>query len=133
MYVRSVTQDRRGPWFYLRGAAEVETDETLLRADEIDYNELTGYAEARGNVRFLSFERGEHLEADHVEYYLEEAKGKFYNVRGSVPPKIDPRPGILTTDAPFVFQGRWADRLRDRYILHDGFVTNCRIPRPWSR
>lgn len=131
MYVRSVTQDRRGPWFYLRGAAEVETDETLLRADEIDYNELTGYAEARGNVRFISYDRGERIEADHVEYYLEEARGKFYNIRGSVPPKVEPRPGILTTDAPFVFQGRWADRLRDRYILHDGFITNCRIPRPW--
>ena len=131
MYVRSVTQDRRGPWFYLRGAAEVETDELLVRADEIDYNETTGYAEARGNVRFLSFARGEMLEADHVEYYLEEGKGKFYNVRGSVPAKTEPRPGILTTDEPFKFQGRWADRIRDRYILHDGFVTNCRIPRPW--
>ncbi len=131
MYVRAVTQDRRGPWFYLRGSAEVETDETLLRADEIDYNELTGYAEARGHVRFLSFERGESMEADHVEYYLEESKGRFYNVRGTAPAKVDPRPGILTTNAPFVFQGRWADRLRNRYILHDGFVTNCRIPRPW--
>ena len=133
MYVRSVTQDRRGPWFYLRGAAEVETDEFLLRADEIDYNDTTGYAEARGRVRFLSFERGESLDADQAEYYLEEMKGRFYNVRGSVPPKIDPRPGILASNAPFVFQGRWADRLANRYILHNGFVTNCRIPRPWWR
>jgi LPS-assembly protein len=30
-----------------------------------------------------------------------------------------------------VFQGRWADRRGGRYILHDGFITNCRIPRPW--
>ena len=131
MYVRSVTQDRRGPWFYLRGAAEVETEEFLIRADEIDYNETTGYAEARGRVRFDSFERGETIEADQVQYYLEEARGKFFNVRGSVPSKVDPRPGILSTNAPFVFRGRWADRLHDRYILHDGFVTNCRIPRPW--
>jgi LPS-assembly protein len=131
MLVRSVTQEHRGPWFYLRGAAEVETDEFLLRADEIDYNETTGYAEARGKVRFLSFGRGESLEADHVEYYMDEDKGRFYNVRGSVPPKIDPRPGILSSNAPFVFQGRWADRIRDRYILHDGLITNCRIPKPW--
>lgn len=132
MYVRAVTQDRKGPWFYLAGAAEVETDEFLLRADEIDYNEVTGYAEARGRVKFVSFDRGEELEADHVEYYLEESRGKFFNVRGSVPPKdVEPRPGVLTTNAPFVFRGRWADRLGNRYILHDGFITNCRIPKPW--
>ncbi|MBM3796923.1 MAG: LPS assembly protein LptD [Acidobacteria bacterium] len=133
MLVRSVTQDRKAPWFYLRGAAEIEVDEFLLRADEIDYNEVTGYAEARGRVRFQSFARGETLEAEHAEYYVEEERGRFYTVRGTVPPKVEPRVGVLTTGSPFMFQGRWADRLRDRYILNDGFITNCRVPRPWWR
>jgi len=120
-----------GPWTYLRGGAIVETEETLLEADELDYNEDTGYAEGRGAVRFRSFTRGEKLEADRVEYFMKSEKGRFWNVRGSVKPKIDFRPGRLTSNAPFLFQARWAERDGARYILYDATVTDCRTPRPW--
>jgi len=40
---------------------------------------------------------------------------------------------VLFSENPFVFQGRWAERVKDRYILYDGFLTNCRLPRPvWT-
>jgi LPS-assembly protein len=111
----------------------VETSDFILRAEEIDYNQDTQYAEARGSVRFLSFERGEELEADRVEYFLKEHRGLFYRVRGSVPPKVDLRPGLLMTTSPFVFEGKWAERKGDRYVLHEGTITNCRTPRPlWT-
>jgi LPS-assembly protein len=103
----------------------------ILRADEIDYDENKHYAEARGNVIFDHRVGGEHLEADKVEYDLENETGKYYNVRGSSPAKIETRPGILTTNNPFSFQGKWAERVQDRYILHEGFVTNCKLPKPW--
>lgn len=103
----------------------------ILRADEIDYDEQKHYAEARGNVKFDHFAGGEHIEADKVEYDLENETGKYYNVRGSSPAKIESRPGILTTNNPFSFEGKWAERVKDRYILHDGFVTNCKLPKPW--
>ena len=109
----------------------VETSEMIIKADEIDYDEKKGYAEARGNVKFDHFAGGEHIEADKVEYNLADETGKYYNVRGSSPAKIESRPGILTTSNPFSFQGEWAERLQDRYILHDGFVTNCKLPKPW--
>jgi LPS-assembly protein len=111
----------------------VETSDFIIRADEIDHNDETGYTEARGNVRFESFARGETIEAQRVEYYLREQRGRFYHVRGSAPPKVDPRPGLLLSQAPFVFEGQWAERVGDRYILHDGYITNCRTPRPWWR
>lgn len=118
---------------HLRGAAVVETTDMLLKADEIDYDEKNGYAEARGNVKFDHFTGGEHIEADKVEYNLKEETGKYYNVRGYAPAKIETRPGILTSKSPFSFEGKWAERLQDRYILHEGFVTNCKLPKPWWR
>ena len=129
--IAAVTQESEGTIRKLRGAAEIETTDMLLRADEIDYDESTDYAEARGNVRFDHFQRGEHLEADRVEYFLSQQTGKFFEVKGSSPARLEARPGVLTTTSPFSFQGKWAERLQDRYILHDGFITNCKIPKPW--
>jgi LPS-assembly protein len=103
----------------------------ILKADEIDYDQNREYAEARGNVRFRRLTTGEELEASRVEYNLEEETGKFYDVRGSAPAKLEARPGVLTTTSPFSFQGRWAERIKDRYILYDGFITNCKLPSPW--
>ena len=126
-------QEMDGPVRKLRVAARLETAEMLLTADEIDYNELTGEAEARGNVNFENFDNGEKLAASRVEYNLKEETGRFYEVKGSAPTKVDYRPGLLMTNNPFVFQGRWAEKLKNRYVLYDGFVTNCRLPKPWWR
>ncbi|HBY64059.1 MAG TPA: hypothetical protein DEH78_29910 [Solibacterales bacterium] len=128
---KGVIQETKGQWRYLRGAAAIETTELLLEADEIDYNEVTGEAEARGNVRYRSYVGGERLNAARVEYNMKSETGKFYEVRGESPAKIDARPGILTTSSPFSFQGKWAERKESRYILYDGLITNCRLPKPW--
>lgn len=129
--IEAVIQESEAGFHRLRGRAVIETTEMIIRADEIDYDEKKGYAEARGNVKFDHFAGGEHIEADKVEYFLESQTGRYYNVRGSAPAKIESRPGILTTTNPFSFEGKWAERVKDRYILHDGFVTNCKLPKPW--
>ena len=129
--IGGVTQESQGGKYMLRGAAEIETIDMLLRADEIDYDQDEDYAEARGHVKFDYFTSGEHVEADRVEYHLDDRSGKFYEVKGSSPAKLEARPGVLTTTSPFSFEGRWAERLQDRYILHDGYITNCKLPRPW--
>ncbi len=131
IFVEAVTQNKEGPWHRLRGHARLETSEILLLADEMDYNEDTGYAEARGNAYLRRFETGEELWAEKVEYSVRELTGKFYNVRGSAPPRIESRPGVLTTTNPYYFEGRWAERLKEKYILHEGFITNCKLPNPW--
>jgi len=127
----AVTQAKDGPQYRLRGSARLETTEFLLLADEIDYNEDTGDAEARGSVHLKHFAQGEQLWADRVEYNVDQQSGRFYNVRGSAPVQIEARPGVLASSNPFYFQGRWAERLENRYVLHDGFITNCKMPRPW--
>ena len=48
-------------------------------------------------------------------------------------PTIISRPGLLTTNNPFYFEGKWGERRDGKYIIHEGFVTDCRIPKPWWR
>jgi LPS-assembly protein len=129
--VRAVNQEKLGSVYHLRGAAEVETTDMILKADEIDYDEASADAEARGNVRFEHFVRGEKLQASRAEYNVDDGTGKFYDVSGTSPAKIDARRGVLTTTNPFYFQGVWAERLEDKYVLHDGMVTDCKMPGGW--
>src|SRR5439155_7181829 len=75
-YVDAVTQEIDGPLRKLRGKAKIETSEMVLYADEIDYNDQTHYAEARGNVHFKHFVRNEEIWATKVEYDIDEEKGK---------------------------------------------------------
>jgi len=103
----------------------------LIQADEIDYNEDTGDLRAAGNVYFHGFVKNEQLWAERVDYNTESETGTFYKVRGEGYSRIDARPGRLTSNAPFFFQGEWAERQEDHYVLHNGFITNCKMPNPW--
>ncbi len=128
---RAVTQDSDGPMYHLRGAAVLETTEMEISADEIDFNSDTNWAYARGHVQLDHFGTGEKIHADHGEYNIRTESGKFYSVDGTSPAKIMTSPGILTTTNPFYFQAVWAERIKNRYILHHGFLTDCKIPKPW--
>jgi LPS-assembly protein len=126
-----VYQVVEGRFHRLRGAVKLETGDSLLTADEVDYNDDTKQAEARGNVVLVNLAGGERLECDRAEYNLATRTGKFHGrVRGSSPAKLDTKPGLLATENPFIFQGDWAERNGSRYLLHEGFVTSCRLPQP---
>lgn len=129
--VKGDRQEVEGRKYRLRGNAEVETPDLLLTAEEIDYDEETGLAEARGRVRFVNFTTGEELQASRVDYDMKNSTGTFYTVYGTAFGKIDERPGILRTSNPFVFQGDWAEKFKDRYILYNGSLTNCDPKNPW--
>lgn len=129
--VRAVVQEAEGRKYRLRGQAELETAEVLLKADEIDYDEEAGLAEARGHVSFVNFAGGERLSAERVDYDFRRESGTFYEVKGSAPAKIDYRPGLLMTENPFRFEGKWAEKMKQRYVLYQGTLTNCNEPKPW--
>jgi LPS-assembly protein len=103
----------------------------VLTADEIDYNEESGDAEARGHVRYERFSDGQIILCDKAEYNLNDEKGKFYQISGTSPAKIEARPGLLTTHNAFYFQGEHAEREKDRYLLYSGYFTDCQLPKPW--
>lgn len=130
--VRAPVQDHEGNLVHLRGhPAELEDFSMLLRADEIDWDKDTHQMVARGHVYYHNFDKNEELWCDHMEYNTEEVHGKFYEVRGETHPRIASHPGMLTTTAPFHFEGKWAERIGEKYVIYNGWVTNCTLPDPW--
>ncbi len=113
--------------------AEIESGIELFRADEIEYDEDTGELRAEGHVYFRSFTRNEQLWCSRLEYNTETETGRYYDVRGETMPRIVARRGVLTGKEPFHFEGEWAERIGEKYILYHGWVTNCTIPNPWWR
>jgi LPS-assembly protein len=131
IWMSGIKQESNSEWKYFRGEAKIETSEILISADQIDYNSDTDWAYARGHVHMEHFSTGDKINADHAEYNLRTEEGKFYVVDGTAPAKIMTSPGVLTTSNPFSFKADWAERIQNRYILHHGFVTDCKMPKPW--
>ncbi|MBV9084365.1 MAG: LPS-assembly protein LptD [Acidobacteriaceae bacterium] len=131
IWTAAVSEESNGTVRHLRGVAEIKTSEMVISADEVDYDSDTNWAYARGHVHLEHFATGDKINADRAEYNLKTEEGKFYNINGTSPAKVMTNPGVLTTTNPFYFQALWADRIKDRYILHKGFVTDCKLPKPW--
>jgi LPS-assembly protein len=132
--VLSDTSDSDGTVHKWHGhPVEMEDSKMLFRADDIEWDESTGDVRATGQVYFRDFDRNEQIWCDHLEYNTQDEKGKFYDVRGETHPRIAARPGTLTTSSPFHFEGKWAERIGEKYILYNGWVTNCKMPDPWWR
>jgi LPS-assembly protein len=124
-------QFTEGRWRYLRGHVEIHKEQMTLTADEVDYDEETGDAHARGSVHFVYPSRKEDVYASRFDYNLDNETGMFYNVRGTVSSASQGNPRILTTTEPFYFQGESAQKIRDHYVVFNGFVTDCKVPHPW--
>jgi LPS-assembly protein len=124
-------EESRGDWKYLRGGCRIVTQEEEVIADEIDFNTITNIAYLRGHVRYQSFAKGDKIEAEKGEYNIKTQEGKFYKVKGTSPAHGIYEPWLLKTTNPFYFEGEWAERHHDRYIIHNGFITDCTLPKPW--
>jgi LPS-assembly protein len=114
--------------------AEIEDARMLFRADHVVYNGETEDLHAEGHVYYESFVNKEKLWCDKVDYHTEKGHehGVFTgHVVGETQPRIITKPGILTSSAPFHFEGEWAERDEIKYIVHNGWVTNCTLPKPW--
>ncbi len=129
----SDTQESDGDLKHARGHVHLESTDKKLDADAVDYNYDTGDVEAWGNVRYENFEDGTKVNCDRATYNVNTETGIFYNVRGTSETKVVARPGLLTTNNPFYFEGKWGERTEGKYIIHEGFVTDCKVPKPWWR
>jgi LPS-assembly protein len=132
--VDAETEETDGDLRHLRGHVHMESEDKKLDADAVDYNDDTGDVEAWGNVRYENFLDGTKLNCNRAKYNVNSETGIFYDVRGTSETKIVARPGLLTTTNPFYFEGKWGERVEGgKYIIHDGFVTDCKVPKPWWR
>lgn len=117
--------------YHLEGDVVVELHNATFKSDVADYNEETGIFTAHGHVYYRNYDQHEVIYCESAEYNTESERGTFQKVRGYTQTKVVARPGVLTTQEPFYFEGEWADKQEDRYILHDGFITDCAMPNPW--
>ena len=127
----SVTQQTEQGVTRLKGNAVVEMHAATLKADEIEYDENSKIFSARGHVTYRNYDENELLYCDHAEYNVETEKGMFYLPRGFARTKIVARPGLLTSQEPFYFEGAFVEKNGPKYTLHDGFITDCTLPNPW--
>ena len=117
--------------YHLRGNVVFELPTATLKADSVDYDSNTGVATAAGNVYYRDYDHDEVIYADHATYNADTEHGDFYQVRGYTKAKIVARPGVLTSNEPFYFESEWAEKDEGKYILHNGFMTDCEMPSPW--
>ncbi len=124
-------QESEGGVYHLHGHVVIELHNATFKADEAEYDENTKTFKARGNVYYRNYDENEVIYCDHAEYNTDTERGTFYQVKGYTRMKVVARPGILTTQAPFYFEGASADKIENKYLLHDGIITDCHIPHPW--
>ncbi len=129
--VISDSQEADGAVRHLRGNVTIELYNATIKAESIDYDEDTSVFTARGKVSYRNYLQNEIVYCDSLEYDSTTERGTFHHVRGFLKTKIVARPGLLTSQEPFYFEGVSAEKFADRYVLYDGFFTDCVLPRPW--
>jgi LPS-assembly protein len=120
-----------GSVHHYRGGMELEDQTMLVKAEEADYDEETHMLRARGSVYYHDFEKNEQIWCDEMEYNTETKHGYFYDVSGETMPKAVVRKGVLSGNSPFHFEGLWAERIENKYLVYYGWITDCKFPNPW--
>src|SRR5271165_74008 len=129
--IEAVQQEKDGPVYHLRGQAAIRYRGYVLSADEITHDNDTGESQLEGHVVLDGGPYDEHVEASHGIYNTRTDVGTFYDVIGTA--GIRPRRNryLLTTSNPVLFTGKVVDKTGpDRYLVHQGTVTTCEMPRP---
>jgi LPS-assembly protein len=129
--ISAITQEKSGPIYKLDGKAEIHYGIYILRADEVTYNADTGQSTADGHVVLEGGPNDEHLQASHGTYNVRAESGRFENVTGSIGVRTHGTRLMLTSSNPFFFAGKVVEKTApDHYMVYDGTVTTCELPRP---
>ena len=131
--IRARVQESLGAVSRYQGDVELRTGGIVVSADEAEYNDDTGDLEARGSVHYRNLNGKEDLYASKLAYNVRTELGTFYEVHGTVASATQAGARVLTTDNPFYIDGEVVHRAGDRYVIHDGTVTNCAPDDGWWR
>jgi LPS-assembly protein len=127
----AVTQEKSGSVYKLHGKAEIHYGVYILRADEVTYNADTGESTADDHVVLEGGPNDERIQASHATYNVRAESGRFENVTGSIGVRMRGTRLALTSSNPFFFTGKVVDKTGpDHYMVYDGTVTTCELPRP---
>src|SRR5581483_2847228 len=102
-----------------------------LRADEITYNSDSGEIQGEGHLVLEGGPNDEYVEASRGVYNVRSERGRFENVSGSIGVQLRRHRAVLTSATPFFFTGKVVEKTGpDHYVVTDGTVTTCEMPRP---
>src|SRR5262249_42759009 len=129
--IEALQQEKSGPVYKLQGNVKIVYGVYTLSADQVTYNEDSGEAQAEGHLVLEGGPNDEHVEAARGSYNLHSEIGKFEHVTGTIGVKLRNNRNILTGANPFFFHGQIAEKTGpDHYIVTDGSITTCELPRP---
>ncbi|HUR36794.1 MAG TPA: LPS assembly protein LptD [Terriglobales bacterium] len=126
--------DKIGDVYKLSGNVEIQFRDLTVRGDEISWDQKSGDVIAKGNLSFDGGQHDEHIEASRGEFNVRTKTGKFYDVNGSTGVKFKGKNMTLTSSDPFTFTGQMVEKVStNRYVIHHGTVTSCKLPEPkWT-
>ncbi|MCU1268888.1 MAG: Organic solvent tolerance protein OstA-like protein [Acidobacteriaceae bacterium] len=131
MTIQALEQEKDGAVYKLRGKVKVDYGPYTIFADRATYNSDTGEVEGEGNLLLEGGPNNEHIEASRGKYNLQNETGTFDYAIGSVGIRLRNRRNVFTTTNPFFFTGRVVEKLGPHhYVVTDGTVTTCELPRP---
>ena len=129
--ITAITQEQQGQMSKLHGDVVIRFRDYTLRADQATYDKDSGEATADGHVVLDGGFSDEHLEASHASYNIRTEVGRFDNVRGSIGIHLRGARLMLTSSNPVSFSGKVVKKTGpDHYIVYDGTITACELPRP---
>jgi LPS-assembly protein len=129
--IHALEQEKDGAIYKLRGKVKVDYGTYTIYADRATYNSDTGDLEAEGNLLLEGGPNNEHIEASRGKYNVQNETARFEDAIGSVGFRLKSRRTTFTTTNPFFFTGHVVEKLGpDHYVVTDGTVTTCELPRP---
>jgi LPS-assembly protein len=129
--IQAERQEKEGPVYKLHGNVKIDYGSYTFTGDDVTYNSGTGEIEAEGHLVLEGGPNDEHIEAERGKYNAQSETGTFETVRGSLGLKIKKRQTVFTSSNPFFFTGRVVQKTtQDHYVVLDGTVTTCELPRP---
>src|SRR5437016_1875802 len=132
--IEAIKQEKDGSIYKLAGKVRILYGVYTLSADQVTYNEDSGEAQAEGHLVLEGGPNDEHIEAARGSYNVNSESGKFEDVTGTIGVKLRNNRNVLTGPNPFFFHGRVVEKTGpDHYVVTDGTITTCELPRPkWT-
>jgi len=127
----AIEQERDGVVYKLHGAVEIYYENYILRSDDATFNSDTNEAAASGHFALDGGPNDDHIRASHGTYNFALETGKFYDATGTTGLRFRANRPILTSTAPFAFNGKLVEKTGPaHYLVYDGTITTCELPHP---
>jgi LPS-assembly protein len=129
--ISAVHQEKDGDVYKLRGSVKIDYGVYTIYADQVTYDSDSGVVQAEGHLLLEGGPNHEHIQAVRGTYNLNTEFGHFENVTGSIGVETNRNRTVFTTSNPFFFTGKVVEKKGpDHYMVTDGSVTTCELPRP---